>query len=139
MVLEKNDFERSFIQYNLGLFTHNAVTGKWVLIKYSNRKLWKLAPDKTFDGLDSRYLDIDSEKISYIKHFAESLKLGSNTSTEKKCLNLFLKMLSHASGQMVRVNNLLEKYSPHGEGSINFKVLPPSMGQTHTHTFFSKR
>ena len=137
-ILEKNDFERSFIQYNLGLFTHNKVTGKWNLIKGSNRKLWKIVPDKTFDGLDDRYLDVDSEKYSYIKLFSESLKLASHTPIEAKCLDLFLKTLSRNSGKILRTKDLVKKYSPLGEGSIEFKILPPSLSQSDTHKFFEK-
>ena len=136
-ILEKNDFERSFIQYNLGLFTHNKVTGKWNLIKGSNRKLWKIAPDKTFDGLDDRYLDVDSEKYSYIKLFSESLKLGSHTPIEAKCLDLFLKTLSRNSGKILRTKDLVKKYSPLGD-YIEFKILPPSLNLSDTHNFFEK-
>ena len=138
ITLEKNDFERSFIQYNMGLFTHNRVTGKWNLIKDSNRKLWKFAPDKTFDGLDNRYLDSESEKMSYIECFRESLTLGSHTTIESDCLDLFIKTVSRHSGKLVREKHLIRKYSPLGEGSVNFKILPTSMNQSDTHKFFEK-
>ena len=124
-ILEKNDFERSFIQYNLGLFTHNKVTGKWNLIKGSNRKLWKIVPDKTFDGLDDRYLDVDSEKYSYIKLFSESLKLASHTPIEVKCLDLFLKRLVGIREKYLGLKILLKNILPLEKVRSNLRYYHP--------------
>ena len=134
--LEKNDYERSSISYNMGLFTYNNSTGEWELIKDSNRQLWKMTPDKTFDGLDSRYIDSNSERESYIKSFMESMKLGSHTETDGDCLDLYLKTLSRYSGRIER--QLFRKYSTRGSGTLALKNLPDGMTPSDVYRFFEK-
>ena len=91
--LAKNDYARSYISYNMGMFTYNKYKGEWELIKNSNRELWKMTPDRTFDGLDANNIDSHSERRHYINRLMESMKLVSHTETGKRCLDLYLKAL----------------------------------------------
>ena len=134
--LEKNDYARSSITYNIGLFTYNNSTGEWELIKDSNRELWKMTPDKTFDGLDSRYIDSNTERATYIKSFMESMKLGSHTETDGDCLDLYLKTLSKYSGRIER--QVFRKYTPRGSGILALKNLPEGMTPSEVYRFFEK-
>ena len=95
----KNDYARSYISYNMGMFTYNDSNGEWELVKNSNRELWKMTPDRTFDGLDANNIDSHLEREHYIKSFMESLKLGSHTETGKKCLELYLNTLAMGGQQ----------------------------------------
>ena len=83
----------------MGMFTYNYSNGEWELIKNSNRELWKMTPDRTFDGLDANTIDSHTEREHYIKSFMESLKLGSHTETGKKCLELYLNTLAMGGQQ----------------------------------------
>ena len=74
--LEKNDYARSSISYNIGMFTYNYSNGEWELIKNSNRELWKMTPDRTFDGLDANTIDSHTEREHYIKSFMENFEIG---------------------------------------------------------------
>ena len=132
--LEKNDYARSSISYNMGMFTYNYSNGEWELIKNSNRELWKMTPDRTFDGLDANTIDSHTEREHYIKSFMESLKLGSHTETGKKCLELYLNTLA-MGGQQEK--NLFSP-PPRDNETLSFKNLPDSMTPTGVYDFFEK-
>ena len=133
--LEKNDYARSSISYNMGMFTYNHSNGEWELIKNSNRELWKMTPDRTFDGLDANNIDSHLEREHYIKSFMESLKLGSHTETSKKCLELYLNTL--AMGNKTRKKDLFNP-PPRDSETLSFKNLPKDMTPTAVYDFFEK-
>ena len=133
--LEKNDYARSSISYNMGMFTYNHSNGEWELIKNSNRELWKMTPDRTFDGLDTNNIDSHLEREHYIKSFMESLKLGSHTETGKKCLELYLNTL--AMGNKTRKKDLFSP-PPRDNETLSFKNLPKDMAPTAVYDFFEK-
>merc|ERR1712240_207491 len=132
--LEKNDYARSSISYNMGMGTHGDSNGEWELVKNSNRELWKMTPDRTFDGLDANTIDSHTEREHYIKSFMESLKLGSHTETGKKCLELYLNTLA-MGGQQEK--NLFSP-PPRDNETLSFKNLPDSMTPTGVYDFFEK-
>ena len=134
--LEKNDYARSSISYNMGMFTYNHSSGEWELIKNSNRELWKMTPDRTFDGLDANTIDSHTEREHYIRSFMESLKLGSHTETDGRCLELYLNTLAKYSGRIEK--NLFRNYTPSANGSLSFKNLPDSMAPSEVYEFFEK-
>ena len=118
------------------MFTYNYSSGEWELIKNSNRELWKMTPDRTFDGLDANTIDSHTEREHYIKSFMESLKLGSHTETDGKCLELYLNTLAKYSGKIEK--NLFRKYTPRANGVLAFKNLPDGMTPTDVYGFFEK-
>merc|ERR1712240_941630 len=131
--LEKNDYARSYISYNMGMFTYNDSNGEWELVKNSNIELWKMTPDRTFDGLDANNIDSHLERQHYINSFMESLKLGSHTETGKKCLELYLNTLG-VGGQQEK--NLF--WDPKDNETLTFKNLPENMEPADVYDFFEK-
>merc|ERR1711954_221403 len=132
--LEKNDYARSSICYNMGMFTYNDSNGEWELVKNSNRELWKMTPDRTFDGLDANNIDSHLEREHYINSFMESLKLASHTETGKKCLELYLNTLG-VGGQQEK--NLFNP-PPKDNETLTFKNLPENMKPADVYDFFEK-
>ena len=134
--LIKDDFERSCISFNMGLFTHNQATGEWVLLKNSNKELWRMSPDKTFDGMDDRYIDVDIERTRYMRTFVKSLKLGSHAVADQSCLNLFLNTISGFSGKNEKL--VFDEYLPRGIGDLKLKSLPTNMQLEDVYRFFEE-
>ena len=132
--LEKNDHARSYVSYNLGMFTYNDSNGEWELIKNSNRELWKMTPDRTFDGLDENNIDSHLERQHYINSFMESLKLASHTETGKKCLELYLNALGVGGRQEKNLFNP----PPKDNETLSFKNLPENMKPADVYDFFEK-
>ena len=93
--LIENDFEKSQITYNLGIFINK--NNKFIPIAKSI-KLWSCAPDKSFMGLeetDTTRHDISHRRENFIKELSRSLKLEDEieTSAQVKCLTAFKKEL----------------------------------------------
>ena len=100
-VLVKNDFDRSNITFNLGMFLYDKTTGKWNLLDNSNRELWRLAPTLDFEGLNEQYIT-NSQKKEYLTKIIDNLSLGSHTITNENCLELFLNTVSKKLGHLQR-------------------------------------
>ena len=134
-VLVKNDFDRSNISFNLGMFLYNKSTGKWDLLNNSKRELWNLAPTIDFEGLDENYIT-SSQKTDYLTKIFDSLSLGSHTNTNENCLELFLNTVSRKTGSFTK--KIIEEYKPDDDDSIWFKTLPVNMIQEDRYDFFEK-
>ena len=134
-VLVKNDYERSQISYNLGMFLYNNSTGKWDLLKNSNKELWRLVPDTDFEGIDARFIT-SSQKLEYITSIFESLTLGSHSKLNENCLELFLNTISKKSEPFAK--RFIEEYKPEEDHTLWFKTFPFSMNQDDKYDFFEK-
>ena len=134
-VLVKNDFDRSNITFNLGMFLYDKTTGKWNLLDNSNRELWRLAPTLDFEGLNEQYIT-NSQKKEYLTKIIDNLSLGSHTITNENCLELFLNTVSKKTVSFTK--KIIEEYKPEDEESIWFKTLPVSMNQEDRYDFFEK-
>jgi len=137
--LEKNDYARSYISYNMGMFTYNKYKGEWELIKNSNRELWKMTPDRTFDGLDANNIDSHSERRHYINRLMESMKLVSHTETGKRCLDLYLKALGVPPRKQQEKN--LFRAPTKGDNNnetLTLKNLPAEMSPEEMYDFFER-
>ena len=88
--LAENDFEFSYIQYNLGKFDYNDVTEKYDLDITTSKKLFRLAPDKSFEGLFMK----NEEHVLHKSNLNHSYKFGINRNNTKK--NKFLRELSES-------------------------------------------
>ena len=115
-ILVKNDFKRSYIQYNLGMFLYNNYRGEWELLENSNRELWKYAPNIDVEGIDSQS---ELVKADFIKRLFDSLILGYHTNQNKKCLELFIMKLLESSSY----RDIIEKFNPEHKNHVEFKTL----------------
>ena len=134
--LPKDDFERSSICFNMGLFTHNQTSGEWELLKNSNKELWRMCPSRTFEGLAPRYMDVDIEKTRYMRSFIRSMKLGPHALADQYCLNLFLTTISKFSGKSEKL--IFKEYLPIGLGDLKLKSLPTDMKLEEVYNFFEE-
>ena len=134
-VLVKNDYTRSSIRYNMGMFLYNKSLGKWNLLPNSKRELWRLAPNTDFQGIMGENIT-NTQKKEYFKKFANSLTLNSQSLVNENCKELFLNTISNWSGRMEK--EFIDKYDPEIEKSIWFKTLPLEMTQEDRFNFFEK-
>ena len=99
--LVKNDFEKSFIQYNIGVFEY--VDEKWKLHNVIDPiKIWKMAPNKSFMGLDKADTtrnDMEHRRINFIENLSRSLILEDihPDGEQTKCLRIYKDALDKAN------------------------------------------
>ena len=134
-VLVKDDFERSYIQYNMGMFQYDSSEGKWCLMENSHRKLWRLAPNADFEGINEQNIST-LQKMEYIKRLTESLTLGNHSNADDRCFKYFLHTVSKGAGQMV--NTIIDEFNPATNKPFGFYTLPTTQTQEERYDFFEK-
>ena len=130
-ILVKDDFKRSYIQYNMGMFLYNKSQGRWELLENSHRELWRYAPNVDFEGLDKQ---TNIQKLDFINRLSESLTLGSHSNVSENALYLFFTYLSRREPNLY-VRNILEDYDPKKKDSLWFRTLS-ALSQDERYIFF---
>ena len=137
--LVKNDFEKSYIQYSIGLFQH--IDEKWKhLPEVGSKKLWKMAPNQSFMGLDNADTtrdDMRDRRKYFMEKLSRSLKLEDQNpeGTQFKCLKLFKNALDETNGYSFS-GKLMGTYDD-GEGTFNFDILA-EVNQADRYDFFQE-
>ena len=123
--LVKNDFEKSYIQYNIGLFQH--IDEKWKHHpEVGSKKLWKMAPNQSFMGLDNADTtrdDMKDRRKYFMEKLSRSLKLEdlNPEGTQFKCLKLFKNALDKTNGYSFS-GKLMGTYDDE-DGTFDFDIL----------------
>ena len=123
--LVKNYFEKSYIQYNIGLFQH--IDEKWKHHpEVGSKKLWKMAPNQSFMGLDNADTtrdDMKDRRKYFMEKLSRSLKLEdlNPEGTQFKCLKLFKNALDKTNGYSFS-GKLMGTYDDE-DGTFDFDIL----------------
>ena len=137
-ILKGNDYEYSYIAYNIGQFVYDPYTSKYKLQEELNKELFRLAPNKDFEGLfdsedtlenlyqiipnDNSLRDLMGnpslkiQKENLINRISKSLRLDSKSKTFRKDLKLlyhlkrYLHLAKHNANKFDGGNNLMANW-----------------------------
>ena len=137
-ILKGNDYEYSYIAYNIGQFVYDPYTRKYKLQEELNKELFRLAPNKDFEGLfdsedtlknlyqiipnDNSLRDLMGnpslkiQKENLINRISKSLRLDSKSKTFRKDLKLlyhlkrYLHLAEHNANKFDGDNNLMANW-----------------------------